>query len=76
VIAKIQAQRAMHAKEVFLKELSALGKRMKKQDWAKDETSRIKNKRDPIKLRLEQISLADIDTKSNSASDTAKISST
>lgn len=30
VMAHINAQRAMHAKEVFLKELSALGKKMKK----------------------------------------------
>jgi len=51
----------MHAKEVFLKELSSLGKRMKKQDFAKQETSRVKDKRDPLKLKLDQISLSDID---------------
>lgn len=60
VMGHIQAQRAMHAKEIFLKELSALGRKMKKQDFAKDETSRIKDKRDPLKLKLEQISLNDV----------------
>ncbi len=61
----------MHAKEIFLKELSSLGKRMKKQDWAKEETSRIKDKRDPLKLKLESISLSDIDVKT-----AAKLSNT
>jgi len=53
----------MHAKEIFLKELSALGKRMKKQEWAKEEKSRVKDKRDPLKLKLESISLSDIEPK-------------
>jgi hypothetical protein len=55
VMAHIQAQRAMHAKEIFLKELSAVGRKLKKQDFANDETSRIKNKKDPLKLKLENI---------------------
>ena len=45
----------MHAKEVFLKELAAIGRKFNKQQDAKDEKSRIKNKKDPIKLRLEGI---------------------
>ena len=65
VLAKIQSQRAMHAKEIFLKELSAIGKRMKKQDWAKEEKSRVKDKRDPLKLKLEAISLSDIEPRSS-----------
>lgn len=55
VMGKVQSQRAMHAKEIFLKELSVLGRKMKKQEDAKDEKSRIKNKRDPLKLKLEAI---------------------
>lgn len=55
VMAHIQAQRAMHAKEVFLKELAAIGRKLSKQTEAKDEKSRIKNKKDPLKLRLEGI---------------------
>lgn len=54
-MAHIQAQRAMHAKEIFLKELSAVGRKMKKQDQAIVENSRIKDKKDPLKLRLENI---------------------
>jgi hypothetical protein len=45
----------MHAKEVFLKELSAIGRKMGKQTEAADEKSRIKNKKDPLKLKLESI---------------------
>jgi hypothetical protein len=56
----INAQRAMHAKEIFLKELSAVGRKMKKQDHAKDEKSRIKDKKDPLKLRLEAITAEDV----------------
>lgn len=55
VMGHIQAQRAMHAKEIFLKELSAIGRKLGKQEDAKDTKSRIKNKKDPIKLRLENI---------------------
>ena len=54
---KVQAQRAMHAKDIFLKELSAIGKKMGKQKEAIDTTSRFKEKKDPIKLRLENISI-------------------
>jgi tRNA(Met) C34 N-acetyltransferase TmcA len=60
VMGHIQAQRSKHAKEIFLKELSALGKKMKEQEpWAKDEKSRIKNKKDPLLLKLEQITYED-----------------
>jgi hypothetical protein len=45
----------MHAKEVFLKELAAIGRKMNQQPEAKVEKSRIKNKKDPLKLRLENI---------------------
>jgi hypothetical protein len=45
----------MHAKEVFLKELSAIGRKLKKQEFANDEKSRIKNKKDPLKIKLENI---------------------
>ena len=62
----------MHAKEVFIKELSSLGKRMKKQDFAKQETSRIKNMRDPLKLKLDQISLNDIEPKAPQTPKTMK----
>lgn len=55
VMAHIQAQRAMHAKEVFLKELAAIGRKLGQQPEAKVEKSRIKNKKDPLKLRLEGI---------------------
>jgi hypothetical protein len=55
VMAHIQAQRAMHAKEVFLKELAAIGRKFNSQPQAKVEKSRIKNKKDPLKLRLEGI---------------------
>jgi hypothetical protein len=55
VMAHIQAQRAMHAKEIFLKELSAIGRKLGKQEEAKMPNSRIKNKKDPLKLRLESI---------------------
>ena len=53
VMGHINAQRAMHAKEVFLKELSAIGRKLGKQTDAADTKSRIKNKKDPLKLRLE-----------------------
>lgn len=58
----INAQRAMHAKEVFLKELSALGRKLGKQQEALVPQSRIKNKKDPIKLRLEGITADDVST--------------
>ena len=45
----------MHAKEIFLKELSAIGRKLGKQEDARDNKSRIKNKKDPLKLRLENI---------------------
>lgn len=45
----------MHAKEIFLKELATLGKRLKKQEHALVENSRLKGKKDPLKLKLENI---------------------
>ena len=49
----------MHAKEVFLKELAAIGRKLGKQTEAADPKSRIKNKKDPLKLRLEGITTSD-----------------
>lgn len=60
VYAKLQRERSIHAKEIFLKELSALGRKMRSQEFAKDEMSRIKNKKDPLKLKLEQLTLEDV----------------
>ena len=60
VMGHINAQRAMHAKEVFLKELAALGRKLGKQTEAIDTKSKIKNKKDPLKLRLEGITAADV----------------
>ncbi len=45
----------MHAKDIFLKELSAIGKKMGRQKEAIDPTSRIKEKKDPLKIKLENI---------------------
>ena len=59
VMGHINAQRAMHAKEVFLKELSALGRKLGKQVDAIDTKSRVHNKKDPLKLRLEGITAAE-----------------
>lgn len=59
VMGHINAQRAMHAKEVFLKELAAIGRKLGKQTEAADPKSRIKNKKDPLKVRLEGITAAD-----------------
>lgn len=53
VMAFVQAQRSKHAKEIFLKELSALGRKMKQDDGALMENSRVQGKKDPIKLKLE-----------------------
>jgi hypothetical protein len=55
VMAHINAQRSLHAKEVFLKELSALGRKLGKQTEAKDEKSLIKNRKDPLKIKLDSI---------------------
>ena len=59
VMGHINAQRAMHAKEVFLKELAAIGRKLGKQTEASDPKSKIKNKKDPLKLRLEGITTSD-----------------
>ena len=58
-MAYIQAQRSKHAKQIFLKELSAIGRKLDRQ--SKDDNdvlvpnSRIKGKKDPLKLKLEAI---------------------
>jgi large subunit ribosomal protein L47 len=58
VMGYVQAQRSKHAKEIFLKELSALGRKMNQQGpEALVPDSRMKGKKDPIKLKLEQITL-------------------
>jgi len=60
----IQAQRSKHAKEIFLKELSAIGRTFNNQ--VKNSTplesplvanSRIVGLKDPLKLKLEAITL-------------------
>lgn len=52
----IQAQRAMHAKEIFLKELASIGKQFDKQGpSANKANSRIKGYKDPMKIKLENI---------------------
>ena len=54
----VQAQRSKHAKEIFLKELSALGRKMNQQGSdVKVVDSRIRGKKDPIKIKLEQLTL-------------------
>jgi len=55
VMSYVQAQRSKHAKEIFLKELSALGRRMSKDENAVLNDSRIKGRKDPLKLKLESI---------------------
>ena len=63
VMGYVQAQRAKHAKQIFLKELSAIGRKMEHQTKrggntdALEAKSRIKGKKDPLKLKLEQITL-------------------
>ena len=61
----INAQRAMHAKEIFLKELAAIGRKLGKQEHARQPESRIKNKKDPLKLKLESITLDDVSPTTN-----------
>lgn len=58
----IQAQRSKHAKEIFLKELSAIGRNFNNQANNADApevvlvpNSRIVGQKDPLKLKLEQI---------------------
>lgn len=58
IMSHIQAQRSKHAKEVFLKELSVIGKEFKKSKDALIENSRLKGKKDPMKLKLENINTA------------------
>ena len=58
VMGYVQAQRSKHAKEIFLKELSALGRKMNQQGAdVKVVDSRIRGKKDPIKIKLEQLTL-------------------
>ena len=61
VMGYVQAQRAKHAKQIFLKELSAIGRKMDRQIKSGESDaliakSRVKGKKDPLKLKLEQIS--------------------
>ena len=59
----IQAQRANHAKQIFLKELSAIGRKLERQTnkdiggniEALVPASRLKGRKDPKKLHLESI---------------------
>jgi hypothetical protein len=60
----IQAQRSKHAKEIFLKELSAIGrnfnnqaKNAKPEDSALVANAKIVGMKDPLKLKLERITL-------------------
>lgn len=59
VFGYIQAQRAKHAKQIFLKELSAIGRKLDHQGKSNPDIllnmSRIKGHKDPIKLQLESI---------------------
>jgi hypothetical protein len=55
VMGHVQAQRAMHAKKIFLKELATVGRRLNKTDQAEGVKS-ILGKRDPLKVKLENIS--------------------
>ncbi len=48
----------MQAKEIFLKELAAIGKKMNKQEGVNLEGTRLKNQKDLTKLRLESIATA------------------
>lgn len=58
----IQAQRAKHAKEIFLKELSAIGRTFNNQAKNPEApevilvpNARVAGQKDPLKLALEQI---------------------
>ena len=60
VMYHIQKQRSAHAKQIFLKELTAIGRKLDKQTKADNSdalvsNSRIKGKKDPLKLKLEAI---------------------
>ena len=63
VMGYVQSQRAKHAKQIFIKELSAIGRKMDrqvKQGGNQDALlakSLIKGKKDPLKIKLEQITL-------------------
>lgn len=57
VMGYVQAQRSKHAKEIFLKELSALGRRMGQDKEALIKDSRIKGAKDPLKVKLEGITV-------------------
>ena len=61
VLGFIQAQRAKHAKQIFVKELSAIGRKLDRQiseggnSDALIPDSRLKGRKDPLKLKLESI---------------------
>ena len=63
VFGYIQAQRAKHAKQIFIKELSAIGRKLDRQTTpsiggnqaALVDGSKLKGRKDPIKLKLESV---------------------
>lgn len=60
VMFHIQKQRSRHAKQIFLKELSAIGRKLDRQTKFDNPdalimNARIKGKKDPLKLKLEAI---------------------
>ena len=61
VMAFVQAQRTKHAKQIFLKELSALGRKMKQQGAQQGDSPQpvegVLGRKDPVKLRLEQVTV-------------------
>ena len=61
VMGYVQAQRAKHAKQIFIKELSAVGRKMDRQTRENSDAlvakSRVKGKKDPLKIKLEAITL-------------------
>jgi large subunit ribosomal protein L47 len=58
VMAYVQAQRSKQAKEIFLKELSALGRKMAQQSEAAVEHPRISGKKDISKLDIKQLRIS------------------
>lgn len=58
VMAYVQAQRSKQAKEIFLKELSALGRKMAQQPETAVEHPRISGKKDIHKLDIKQIRIS------------------
>lgn len=58
VMSYVQAQRSKHAKEIFLRELSGLGRKMEQQSSeANIMDSRVRGAKDPLKLKLEAVTV-------------------